>query len=389
MFEMWKLMDFAPGEGKEQGVFEAGFDDRDWLDVPVPGDVHRALLAAGRIPDPFYDRNEGEVAWMEQREFWYRTRFFASGGAPDKDERVLLTFHGLDTYAMIYLNGKLLGRSQNMFHEAVFNVSSKLEWGKQNTLVVRFDPPMSKIDPNNSFKSTWGRNPERVYMRKAQFGYGWDWGPRLPTIGIWRPVDLKRHNTAALLGTQFATLRIAMKDMQDPQTPAEMLAAEERKTSIATEAESALVMVRVEASRFSLADARQGSAGQLKAEVRLSVPGEKKPLLDEVIALDRPGSVQNGVAYFSIANPRLWWTHDLGEPFLYDLRVTLRKGKEVLDEQEQQVGIRTLALDQIPGPGRTRHALLPLRAQRRTHLCARRELDPGRFFCRRHPGRAV
>src|SRR5512146_2691992 len=172
MFENWKLMDFAPGEGREQGVFKVDYDDRGWLDVPVPGDVHRALLAAGRIPDPFYDRNEPEVAWMERREFWYRTRFQATGGAPEKDERVLLTFSGLDTYAVIYLNGNVLGRSQNMFHEAVFNVTNKLEWGKGNVLAVRFDPPLNKIDPNNPFKSTWGRNPERVRMRKAQFGYG-------------------------------------------------------------------------------------------------------------------------------------------------------------------------------------------------------------------------
>ncbi len=203
----------------------------------MPGDVHRALLAAGRIPDPFYDRNETEVAWMEQREFWYRTKFMASGGAPGPEERVLLTFHGLDTFAILYLNGNLLGRSQNMFREAVFDVSNKLKWGQENTLAVRFDPPLSKVDPDNPFKSTWGRNPERVFMRKAQYGYGWDWGPRLPTVGIWRPVELKRHRTAALLGTQFATLRIdagegplTLPELQGKQTP-----------------RSALVMVRVEA----------------------------------------------------------------------------------------------------------------------------------------------
>jgi RNA polymerase sigma-70 factor (ECF subfamily) len=61
MFAMWKLMDFAPREVREKEVFQPGYDDTDWYDVPVPGDVHRALLAAGRIPDPFYDRNEGRV----------------------------------------------------------------------------------------------------------------------------------------------------------------------------------------------------------------------------------------------------------------------------------------------------------------------------------------
>lgn len=323
MFETWKLMDFAPGEGREQGVFQPDFDDSSWMDIPVPGDVHRTLIAAGRIPDPFYDQNEKEAAWMEEREWWYRCTFKAAGGSPKEDERVLLTFHGLDTYAVLYLNGSLLGRSENMFHESVFNVTNKLRWGQNNTLVVRFDPPLKRLNPENPFKSTWGRNPERVFMRKAQFGYGWDWGPRLPTIGIWRPVELVRHRIGALLGTQFNTLRMDHKN------------------------NTALVMVRVEAMRFA-------GDTPLKAEIRLALPGEKKPVLFETLTLDQPGPLQEPVAYFTVKNPKLWWTNDLlgsaAEPALYDFRVTLRKGKEVLDVKEQKVGIRSLTLDQPPDP---------------------------------------
>ncbi|HEX9019288.1 MAG TPA: glycoside hydrolase family 2 protein [Anaerolineaceae bacterium] len=329
MFETWKLMDFTPGAGREQEVFQAGFDDSGWLDINAPGDVHRALIAAGRIPDPFYDRNETEAAWMEQREFWYRARFQA-GSAPDADERVLLVFHGLDTYAVLYLNGKLLGRSQNMFHESLFDVSRKLEWGKENTLAVRFDPPLRKLDPNNPFKSTWGRNPERVFMRKAQFGYGWDWGPRLPTIGIWRPVELKRYHTGALLGVHFATLRVDMDPNPGHHPP---------------RATSALAMVRLEAARFT-----ENNTTPLKVEIRLSAPGAKKPLVEQTISLDQPGSLQSAAAHYTLPAPRLWWTNDLGEPYLYDLRVTLRQGKTILDRTEQQVGVRTLALDQSPDP---------------------------------------
>src|SRR5260370_11291077 len=75
MFEQAKLQDFAPGEGVQAGAQHETFDDRGWIDVAVPGDVHRALLAAGRIADPFYDRNEELCAWMEEREWWYRQRF--------------------------------------------------------------------------------------------------------------------------------------------------------------------------------------------------------------------------------------------------------------------------------------------------------------------------
>ena len=330
MFEKWKLQDFAPGEGREKGAFQPDFDDSTWLDIAVPGDVHRTLQAAGRIPDPFYEQNENEVRWIEEREWWYRTWFDAPGGLGARDERWMLVLKGLDTYAILYLNGVLLGRHQNMFREAVFDLTHKLKPGK-NLLVVRFDPPLSKLDPNDPFKSWWGRNPERVYMRKAQFGYGWDWGPRLPTVGIWRPVELVRHRIAGLLGVQFATLKINWKPT------AGITLGRSR------EAAQALVQVRVEASRFAGED-------PLKAEIRLCVPGEKKPVLEETLTLDQPGSLQDQTAYFTLPAPRLWWTHDLGEPFLYELRVKLRKGKEVLDTWEQLVGIRTLALDQSPDP---------------------------------------
>lgn len=336
MFELWKLRDFTPGEGREAGAFKPEFDDSDWLEVPVPGDVHRALIAAGKIPDPFVDQNENEVTWMEQREWWYRTRFRVPGGPLQSDERLLLVFHGVDTYAVFYLNGNLLGRHQNMFREAVFDVTNKLKPG-ENLLVARFDPPLSKVDPNNPFKSWWGRNPERVYMRKAQFGYGWDWGPRLPTIGFWRPVELIRHRKAALLGVQFSTLRLNRRaDASSQANSVGQLISQAHYSD-------ALVMVRIEASRFDL-------SVPVKAEIKLSIPGEKKPVLDETVQLDQQSSLQDKVCYFTVQKPRLWWTHDLGEPFLYDLKVTLRKGKDVLDVHESKVGIRTIELDQSPDP---------------------------------------
>lgn len=320
MFENWKINDFNLGEGRELGVFQPEYDDRAWLDIAVPGDVHRALLEAGRIRDPFYDQNESEAAWMEEREWWYRGRFQAEGAPPQENERALLALHGLDTFAVLYLNGKLLGRSQNMFHEAVFDVTHRLDWGQENLLAVRFDPPSKHLDPNNPFRSTWGRNPERVFMRKAQFGYGWDWGPRLPTIGIWRPVELTRHKTAALLGVQFNTLRI------DSETG------------------EALVMARVEVSRF------ERGSGELQVDVRLGMPGVKEAVIARTLRLVESDDAQTVTGYFPLAKAKLWWTHDLGNPYLYDLRVTLRKGAETLDAYETKVGVRRLELDQSPDP---------------------------------------
>ena len=81
MFEQWRLQDFAPGEGVAAGAHGASFADDGWLPIDVPGDVHRTLIAAGRIPDPYYDRNETACAWMEEREWWYRLRFDAPARA--------------------------------------------------------------------------------------------------------------------------------------------------------------------------------------------------------------------------------------------------------------------------------------------------------------------
>src|SRR5215210_739478 len=219
-----RLKDFAPGEGIRAGAFEEGFEEEGWIPIPIPGDVHRALLDAGRIEDPFYDRNEDKCAWIEDREWWYRMTFEGPKEPLGPDERLRLVFHGLDTFATIWLNGEELGKHHNMFREAVFDVGDRIRSG-ENTLAILFDRPLVHVGAEHP--DQWGRNPERVFMRKAQFGFGWDWGPRLPTVGIWRPIELRRELRAAIAGVHFHTLDL------DPDR------------------EQAAVAVRVEAERFA------------------------------------------------------------------------------------------------------------------------------------------
>ncbi|MBV9354576.1 MAG: glycoside hydrolase family 2 protein, partial [Chloroflexi bacterium] len=310
----WKLQDFAPGHGHAAGAHALAHDDHAWLETPVPGDVHRTLLRAGRIEDPFYDRNESRCAWIEQREWWYRLTFDGDGPPADLNERLLLVFDGLDTFASVFLNGQLLGEHHNMFRPAEFDVTGLLRAGQQNVLAVRFDPPLERIAGQT--QSVWGRNPERTPMRKAQFGYGWDWGPRLPTVGIWRPVKLVRQRQASLRGVHFKTLELAPDHTR------------------------AAVAVRVEVERF---------AGErpLRARFRLaSVDGTGDPIERELM-LD---GLLDATAYLSVDRPRLWWTHELGEPARYVLEVALLDGTTLLDQDRRLVGIRTLALDQSPDP---------------------------------------
>lgn len=204
----WKLGDFAPGEGSADHVYRADYDDSAWIPVDVPGSVHRALIAAGRIEDPFYDQNENDCAWIEDREWWYRLTFEGPADPLGAGERWRLVFHGLDTYVTIWFNGEPIGQHENMFREAAFDVSSRLLPGQPNTLVLCFDRPMDHLEGYEEFTAQWAGQPPRVMMRKAQFTYGWDWGPRLPNIGIWRPVELRRESRAVISGTHFAALEI-------------------------------------------------------------------------------------------------------------------------------------------------------------------------------------
>ena len=317
MFDQWKLRDYAPGEGFAAGAFKDRLDVTHWLDVLVPGDVHSALLAAGRIGDPFFDRNEEKCAWIEDREWWYRLDFEGPAQPLGPDERLRLVFHGLDTFATVWLNGEEIGRHANMFREAVFDVGDRVRFGEENTMALLFDRPLDHTGEEHP--DQWGRNPERVFMRKAQFGFGWDWGPRLPTVGIWRRIELRRERRATISGAHFYTL------------------------DIDTAGERAAVAVRVEAERFA-------ADGPLEATVTLTAPNGD-PVAECSLVLDGEGFDITDTAYLTVKNPRLWWTHDLGEPVLYDLKVDLRHEGEVLDAWESRVGIRTLKLDQSPDPG--------------------------------------
>jgi len=314
---VWKLQDYAPGMGVASGAHEPGFDDSGWLDVPVPGDVHRALTAAGRIPDPFYDRNEPTCAWMEEREWWYRLRFQGPAKPLAADERLRLVCEGLDTFATLWLNGQEIGRHGNMFREAAFDVTALVRPGQANTLALCFDRPRDHASVPEEL-ALWGHNAlDRVAIRKAQFGYGWDWGPRLPTVGIWRPVWLRRERRAALAGVHAYTLEI------------------DRAQDVA------LVAVRVEAEAFA-------TTGALTAHVNLAAPDGSAVRQAAPLRGDR--CRPTAVAYLTVPHPQLWWTHDLGTPALYRLDVELHEEGQTLATRSAQVGIRTIALDQSPDP---------------------------------------
>ena len=305
----WKLRDFAPGQGLEAGAHVTGYDDTNWHPASVPGDVHTALVEIGRLPPLFYSMNVETCQWVERQEWWYRTTLEAPSGKEDAEARYLLTFDGLDTLATVYLNGTEIGTHQNMFIAATFDVTEHLRLSERNTLAVRFEPVTESIG-EREIEGQWGRDPERAWVRKAQCNFGWDWAPRLVSVGIWQGVTLRRYVGARLGGVFFKTRAI------NPQVA------------------EATVVVEVE---------RWADVPDLEAQITLS-RGQQR-LADRVPLINGRTEVA-----FSIPDPALWWTHDLGEPALYELEVALQAGGRSLDTRCEQVGIRSIEVDQSPDP---------------------------------------
>lgn len=161
-----------------------------WYPATVPGEVHSDLLRNKLIPDPYYRDNEKKLVWIEKKDWEYKTTFEVNQKILDKKNNVLV-FDGLDTYAKVYLNDKQILETDNMFREWTVDVKQNLKAGK-NELRVVFKSAQNVVDSlaKKDFPYVIPDNP-RAYARKAQYHFGWDWGPKFTTCGIWKSVRLE------------------------------------------------------------------------------------------------------------------------------------------------------------------------------------------------------
>ena len=311
----WRLRDVDVGAGTRVRVFDEPLDAAPWIAIAAPGDIYLALHAAGRLPEPFGDRAEPACAWVKDREWWQCTDFDAPSIGPD--ERLVLDLEGLDTFAAVWLNGELLAETDNMFRRWRFDVTTRLRPGR-NRLAIGFTPTATRLAGKEMPVWPIISDPivesKRNFVRKAQFGWGWDFGPRLPSVGIWKPATLRLQQQAVLRDVKFTT------------------------TEIAPDRSHAHVVVDVSAERFS-------DGEPLQAEVSLHAP-DGTELERRRVTLE----AGRATVEWRIARPALWWTPELGAPDLHHLEVTLRAGDVSVDRRQLRVGVRTIALDQSPDP---------------------------------------
>ena len=304
-----------------------------WIPAVVPGGVHESLLAAGQISHPYYGTAEADLRWVEDRDWWYRTYFDLKRGA-DIDAPMRLIFHGLDTVVDVWLNELMLGHHENMYRPAEFTVSGLL--CPRNELVLRFSPPLAGLEMPSSARelrdklgamfAQSGRDREEgeasefifedrgkaTLRRKPIFSWGWDFAPRLPSIGIWQPVELVFDRQATLTGYHVQTLRV------------------DRTAAVAELTVTVATRVLEEMS-------------DLAAVVTLTSPDGRRTSARLAIAGD-PGDCEISVN-IALDEVALWWTHDLGEPALYDLEIVLLQDGDLMDRTTDKVGVRTISLD--------------------------------------------
>jgi beta-mannosidase len=336
------LCDAEPGSGVDDVKRRP---ETDWLPATVPGGVHEALLAAGRIAEPYFDRNEDGMRWVEERDWWFRATVPATSSSPGG--RTLLVCQGLDTVADLWLGGQPLGHSENMFRPATFDITGRLEAASE--LLICFRPPLAGLTPpaaatnllqrlgdalgalapeepaGDQGAGIWSSTlPLATLRRKATFSWGWDFGPRLPSIGPWRPVEVVQQSGAVLTGHHVRTERVDVG----------------RRTADLT--------VRVEATQLQ-------EEMRPVAEVELVAPSGKITSLTVPLASDAAAETLSGASTVRVEEAELWWTHDLGEQPRYQVKVRLRDGERVLDERHDLVGLRTIALDRSGDPEGGRH----------------------------------
>jgi len=279
-----------------------------WIPAIVPGTIHTDLLKAGLIEDPFKERNEYKLEWISKSNCVYRTEFNYPGNT-DRSSNIKLIFEGIDTVADIYLNTKFLGRSENMFLRYEFNVAQLLK-PVNNILELHFKSPVAfSIKREKKYgKLSAALNSYRVHIRKAQYSFGWDWGPAYPTTGIWRPVYLLTEDKAVIQIIKFDTEKLT-------------------KTR-------ALLKINFTV----LLHTKQ----QLKAVISLS--NEDERFRKEVIV----GNQNQYSIGLNITNPKLWWPNGQGKQNLYDLNIRIADNSgNILDEKNKKVGIRKIELQLI------------------------------------------
>lgn len=271
------------------------YEDYEPLSCQAPCTLFSVLLDHHKMPDYSYGLNELEVTPLAEKDCCFEAQVEVDEATLSK-EYVELTFAGLDTICHIFLNGELLDKVKNMHRKYTYDVKERLHPGS-NTLRLEFKSPIRYFTEHHNkhylYTNDGDTLPGAAHLRKALYQSGWDWGPTLPDMGIFRPVFLNAYDVDVI---------------QD-------------------------VAVRQYHHRDGSVEVEVTASGRHGANTRLyaSMDGKRVPL-------------ENGTGRFRIEKPRLWWVRGYGEQNLYGLDIEMVSDGQVIDACHKEIGLRTLTV---------------------------------------------
>ena len=284
------------------------FNTDSWHSATVPGCVHLDLIDNDLIPDPFFGLNESQLQWISNKSWTYRLAFQPSSKVFSK-KNIEILFHGLDTYADVYLNGTAVICANNMFHPWSAEIKDIIS-AEDNELLVQFRSPLKEVvEKMKSMDYTLPADNDQAgktspHTRKAPYHYGWDWGPCLVTSGIWKGVELIGWDDWHVTHFQLSNKSVS----------------------------------------------KDNAELEVELEVNAEVQETLKITLSELITGNESKQsfkMKSGVNNFSfnifLTNPQLWWPHGHGDQTLHHFFLTAETDDQ-LEHRERKIGIRDVSI---------------------------------------------
>jgi len=327
----WKVRDESLSCKGAAGLKRVKQKRSGWMPAGVPGEIHLDLMRAGRMEEPLVGLNTRRSRWPDKRSWWFK-RTFKVGPSFLKHERQQIVFDGLDLYAQVFLNGKLIGETKNAFVPHTFSVRHVVRKGA-NSLLVRLtvgaELAPAELQPQPPDKAVHGARrkfPGITHVRKARYCYAIDWVDSLPNIGIWRGVRLEGHSGIVLHDVRLDT-RV---DSVCPSLPM----GEGRGEGVFLDANVIVENLHAwseRACRLELVVAPP-SGKKITHKVKLSVQVGRVPVTFSL----------------KIPNPQLWWPNGMGEQPLYHVTARVVLAGMICDQREMDIGLRTVEVDRSP-----------------------------------------
>lgn len=319
----WKLTYIDYGQGERQGLYQNNCLWDKWIDAVVPGDIHIDLINAKLIEDPLTSNHAEKFLWTEEKEWWYRTSFDADYFFDGK--KTELIFQGLDLNVKIWLNGYEIANHCNSFLPCVVDVTDYIR-KRGNFLVVKLDCGLQSAQSRDYMKYDYGVelsyeiDMRRVFLRKPQFSFRWDWSQRLVTCGIWRPVELIVHNSAAI------------RDV--------------RVYDVFNENKSVDIGFDIGVEFFS------DSTDVYQLEMSIS---HNDSQITKTTEISSNAAIQCFNKKIHISDPALWWPVGYGDQNLYEVSVKLLQNGKQVSNYELKHGIRNIKIveEEIEEEGRS------------------------------------